>query len=331
MSNYRIGVVGLGFGEFHVRTVANLDGAVLAAVADTVPDRVERISDLYGVKGYADGVEMMKAEKLDGVSLCVSPRFREPLIVHAAENGIPMFVEKPWATSTEHSTRLAEICGRANAKVLMGFSFRFHPVVQRLLSLMNGELGKGWLANGEYVFDWLPPASAWLWDAENGNGLFNENSCHLFDVLCSAMGRPDSVFAHGGTYVGRPGEEAASISFRFESGGTAAVTVGGLGASPFRDYPRLDICTENGRAELAGSHHTWQKLVWGLRGESEVNTYTLPPEELGSTRYTHAFTHFLDVISGKSKPAATIEDGALSVAIAESVYSSIKSGAAVKI
>ena len=326
MAPLRLGVIGLGFGEHHVRTIANLEGAVIAAVADTEGARVERVAGLYGATGYSDGIEMMKSEGLDGISLCVSPKYRELLISFAAEIGIPMFVEKPWATNPEQGRHFSDICRASNAKVLMGFSFRFHPVIQKLIELTKGELGKGWLANGEYVFEFLPPESAWLWDPDNGNGIFNENSCHLFDVLCSVMGRPESVFAHGGTYVGRPSEEAASVSFRFEGGSTAAVTVGGLGASPFRDYPRLDVCTENGRAELSGSHHTWQRLSWGLRGGSEVRTLTAPPEELGSTRYTHAFTHFLDVITGKSDPAATIEDGMLSVAIADAVYSSIRTG-----
>lgn len=324
MAPLRLGVVGLGFGEHHVRTIANLENAVVVAVADTERDRVDRVSALYGAKGYSDGVEMINTGNLDGVSICVSPRFREPLLAAAAEKGVPMFVEKPWATNTDQGNSLAKICREKNASVLMGFSFRFHPVVQKLISLLNGELGQGWLANGEYVFEFLPPETAWLWDPANGAGIFNENSCHLFDVVCAVMGRPESVFAHGGSYVGRPSEEAASVSLLFEGGATAAVTIGGLGAGCFRDYPRLDVCTQNGRAELTGSHHTWQKIEWGLRGDTEVKTLTAPPEELGSTRYTHAFTHFLDVIGG-TEPRATIEDGIVSVKIAEAVYSSIRS------
>jgi predicted dehydrogenase len=320
----RLGVIGLGFGEYHVRTIATLEGAVIGAVADTERPRVDRIAALYGAAGYRDGLEMMKSEKLDAVSICVSPKFREPLITYAAENKIPMFIEKPWATNTEQALRFRDMCSELQAKVLMGFSFRFHPAVQKLLSLVDGELGKGWLANGEYVFEFLPPETAWLWDPENGNGIFNENSCHLFDVLCSVMGRPESLFAHGGTFVGRPSEEAAAVSFRFEGGGTAAVTIGGLGASPFRRFPRLDVCTEKGRAELSGSHHTWQRLDWGMRGDSEMRSMAAPPEELGSTRYTHAFSHFLDIIRGEVDPIATIDDGILSVSIAEAVYHSIR-------
>jgi predicted dehydrogenase len=213
----------------------------------------------------------------------------------------------------------------------MGFSFRFHPAVRRLLQLLRGELGRGWMVNAEYVFDWLPPPSAWLWDPADGNGFFNENSCHIFDVVCSAMGRPETVMATGGIFVGRPSEEAAAVTLRFPDGGIAGITIGGIGASAFRDYPRLDVCTEYGRAQLRGSEHTWRSLEWGLRGGKDTTVYTAPPEGLGVTRYTAAFEHFLDCVRTGARPESTIHDGMLCVALAEAVYRSLRTGTAVRL
>jgi predicted dehydrogenase len=331
MKLLRIGVVGLGFGENHVKTLVNLEGATLAAIADTIPERCHRLGSFYGVSTYTDGVEMMSKEELDGVILCVPPKYREPLIREAADRGISLFVEKPWATNVTHARLLGDICKKSGVKVMMGFSFRFHAVVQKLIELMQGELGAGWLVNAEYVFDWLPASTNWLWDPGDGNGFFNENSCHIFDVLCAVMGKPETVSAVGGKFIDRPSEVAGAVTMTFPGGGIGCVTIGGVGTSTFKSFPRLDVCTENGSAKLRGSRHNWRQLEWALRGDQETSLMTDLPEELGSTRYTEALTRFVKMIRSEEKPAATIEDGILTVAIAEAVYQSISQGKTVRI
>lgn len=78
---------------------------------------------------------------------------------------------------------------------MLGFSFRFHSAVARLKQQMSDELGEGWMLNGEYVFHCLPAADGWFCDPENDNGMFNENSCHLFDAVCYLIGAPISAAA----------------------------------------------------------------------------------------------------------------------------------------
>jgi myo-inositol 2-dehydrogenase/D-chiro-inositol 1-dehydrogenase len=176
------------------------------------------------------------------------------------------------------------------------------------------------------VFDFLPPATGWLWDPENGNGLFNENSGHLFDAVCYLMGRPVSLMAEAAHFAGRPSEEAAAIALKFENGAIAALTVGGYGANAHLDFPRIDITTANGQARLKGRHHMWESLSWATRGADAVQTLTRPPEVLGTTRYTHALTHFLACVRSGETPSVTIEDGITAVALAEAVYQSARTG-----
>lgn len=322
MGDLRIGVVGLGFGEHHVRTIANLGGAVLAGVADTVPDRVARISGQYRVPGYADAEAMIRSGGIDALSLCVSPAYREPILRLAAERGIPLFVEKPWSTTVEQGRRFARIV--EGLTVMVGFSFRFHPAVRRLSDMLCGELGAPRIANGEYAFKFLPPPGAWLWDPANGGGLFNENSCHLFDIVAFLMGEPVSVMAAGRSYAGSPSEDGAALTMSFASGGAAALTIGGLASAAFKSFPRLDLMTEKGQARLSGREHIWERLSWALRDDTSIRTLDLPAEGLGVTRYTRAFEHFLSCLSEEKAPETGIADGLRSVALAEAVYLSIR-------
>lgn len=325
----RMGVIGLKFGYFHVQTLLAMPDIELVGVADRSADTsyVSR----YGVKAYKDGLELLQNERLDAVSICVSPKHREPLIDYAAKNGIAMFIEKPLAATVEKAKALQAICERHNATVMVGFSFRFHPVVVRLRELLNTDLGEPWLLNGEYMFDWLPPESAWLWDKENGNGFFNENSCHLFDTVCYLLGEPISVMAEGRNVKGSPSEEIAAITLRFENGAIAALTVGALATGAFKSYPRLNLLAEHGQAHLQGLEHTWESLSWATRGNSETKTLLAPPEMLNTTRYTRAFQHLADCVKEQKAPSATLQDGIRSVALAEAVYTSIRTDQKVEV
>ena len=59
MSKIRIGVIGLGFGRHHVRTLANMPDAQLVAVADRSPDLpggLEGFAAAYGAAAYRDAL-----------------------------------------------------------------------------------------------------------------------------------------------------------------------------------------------------------------------------------------------------------------------------------
>ena len=68
-----------------------------------------------------------------------------------------------------------------------------------------------------------------------------------------------------------------------------------------------------------------------VRSEKKMQTLTAPPESLGDTRYTHAFHHVLKCIKEGQKPTATVDDGIVSVALAEALYESAHTGKKVNI
>jgi predicted dehydrogenase len=329
MNPVRFGVIGLNFGRQHVRTLANMEETRLVAIADHVgdlPGGLEGYAEKYGASAYRDGLEMLEKEDLDAVCICTDPRSRAALIECAGRRGVAMFIEKPWATNMDHALQLIRQCQETNLLVMPAFSFRFHPAIVKLRELMSGELGTGLMLNGEYVFNWTPAQGSWLWDPQNGNGFFNENSCHLFDSVYSLLGDPVSVMAEAINPFGAPSEHAAAITLRFAGGAIASLTVGGIGAGAYHDSPRIDVVTTNGQARLYGRDHIWERLSWATRAGQELHELTLPPEALGNTRYTYALRHFIECLRTCQQPSVTIEDGAKMVALAMAVYESARMG-----
>jgi predicted dehydrogenase len=187
------------------------------------------------------------------------------------------------------------------------------------------------MANGEYAFDWNLGPDGWLWDPESGGGVFNENSCHLLDVLCHLAGRPVSVQAAVHNPRARPSAELGAVTLAFANGAVAALTLGAHAAGAMDDFPRLDLVTAQGRASLRGRGHVWTGLTWARRGQPEARALSAAPEYLGETRYSEALRRFVTCIRENSPPPATVSDGLLAVDLATAIAESASTGRRVEI
>ncbi|MEL7238170.1 MAG: Gfo/Idh/MocA family oxidoreductase [Planctomycetota bacterium] len=320
----RMGVAGFGFGYHLVRALMGRDDCQVVAVADRSNKGLEDAAKRMRFTPYRDAVEMIRSADLDAVLIATSPKPRASMLLAAAERGLPMLVEKPWAADSDHARELADICRASAGPTMVAFSFRFHPAIVKLRELLNSSFGKPRMLNGQYVFDFVPDDDFWLWDPKSGNGFLNENSCHLFDAVCSLMGRPTRVYAEGEKFHGKPMEDAAVLTLRFENGSFATLTVGGVGTSGMDDFPRIDLFAEKGQALLQGREHIWTDLTWA--DADGTHRFHKHPEPIASTRYSAAYDHFFDCVRTGKQPEATIDDGILAVDIAMAAAESMRTG-----
>jgi len=324
----RLGLVGLKFGRWLLRALTGIPGVTVTDLADRHADQkiLAGIAAPPAARLHPDAEAMIREANIDAVILATSPLRRGPLLAACAARGLPVFVEKPWAGNPIQAREFAALCAPIAERVMVGFSFRFHEPVQRLRALLDGPLGPAWLANGEYAFHWNLGPDGWLWDPQGGGGVFNENSCHLFDVVCHLMGRPAWVQAAAANPRDMPGPELGAVVLGFPAGGIAAVTLGALGAPAFDRYPRLDLIAARGRASLIGRGHVWEALEWAELDDHARRRLDAPPEVLGFTRYTAALEHFVTCVRSGARPRASIEDGILAVDLAHALAASAQNG-----
>lgn len=309
----RIGVVGLGFGVHLVRALGNVEGAVPAALADRHAHELEPLAGELNATPYRDGMQMIAEADLDAVILAVNPGSRGALMDTAIASGLHVLVEKPWASDPHQARAYADRCRGASQVVMSGFSFRYHPAFQRLLDVLEQDIGPPGTLSGRYVFDWRPEPTHWLWDRKRGGGFFNENSCHLLDAVTAIMGRPKRVFAEAVNLLEDPAEDAMTATVSFESGGIASLSLGCVGCSAFGDFPSLQVVAPRGEAHLRGRSHVWESLTWTHRGESSRHRFDHSPEQLGATRYDDAISHFVSCIRERSCPQTDVEAGVAAV------------------
>src|SRR6056297_596090 len=113
--------------------------------------------------------------------------------IEALEAGIPVFCEKPIATSVAEAEGMIEAARSAEVPNAVGFNYRFAPAIQYARDLIEGgALGTIHSVRGRYLQDWLAdPTEPWSWrnDAElAGYGALGDIGSHTIDLVRFLVG-----------------------------------------------------------------------------------------------------------------------------------------------
>jgi myo-inositol 2-dehydrogenase / D-chiro-inositol 1-dehydrogenase len=329
----RYGIIGTGMmGCEHIRSLALVPGVEVAAIAD--PDegsrRWGRLAVGREVEVYADYRELLARAPVDAV-VVASPNFTHAAVLGAVfETRKHVLVEKPLCTEVEQCHRVVEAAARHPGIVWVGMEYRYMPPVARLVEEVHeGSVGRLWmLAIREHRFPFLPKVGNWNRFSRYTGGTLVEKCCHFFDLMnLIVRQRPLRIYASGGGDVNHRDERYDGQQPDILDNAYAVV-----------DYDRgaralLDLCmfAENSTDELAiaatgdrGKVEAFlpaHRLVITRRDRDERTTVRFRVDahaaESGAHHGSTFFEHvaFRDAIRAGGKPAVSVEDGALAVAM----------------
>ena len=220
----RAGVVGIGKQaiEDHIPGLLASDGAKLVAICDDDPEVVREQQYRQRVPGYADFREMFKAEHLDLVVVATPHHVGRDVIYAAAEHGIHVLKEKPFATSMDEAKELASVCEQAGIQLMVTLQRRFNPIYTSFLQLAD-QIGTPFVVDDQYTLHIPDPSAGWRGKtAEAGGGCVIDMGYHLIDMLLWYFGQPDRILADLSVSA-RPdreydAEDTALIHFAYDSG-----------------------------------------------------------------------------------------------------------------
>lgn len=126
----RIGLIGTGaIGKTHIERInTKLQGGEVVAVGD---DNVEfglSVAKQYGLKGFDDPENLIRADEIDAVVVCTADDTHKKYALNCIESGKYVFVEKPLSPDQEGCKEIV-IAEIKNAKKLVqvGFMRRYDP------------------------------------------------------------------------------------------------------------------------------------------------------------------------------------------------------------
>jgi myo-inositol 2-dehydrogenase / D-chiro-inositol 1-dehydrogenase len=236
-STVRIGMVGAGaVAARHVRTLLAMDGVELAAVADPALERAKELAAEAGATAYPNHMELLAAERLDAVYICVPPFAHGAPELAAIDAGLPMFVEKPVAIDQETATTIAARLAGRSLVTCTGYHWRWLDIFDRAADLLADRPARlvqcSWL-------DKVPPPPWWL-RRDGSGGQTIEQTTHALDTARGLAGEVTEVHAFAARAASNPPtprpveaslpgadiDDVTVASMRFASGalGTVAST-----------------------------------------------------------------------------------------------------------
>ena len=193
----RLGVVGYGgrgagmvgvFREIEpdVRVVGIVDPDE-AAVRDRLKD-----CDKEDVVFYKTLDRLVAGAKPDALLIATRCNMHAPYAIQAAKYDLPLFLEKPVATSMKQATGLERAFEKSGAPVVVSFPLRTSP----LCVLAKDFLDKGAVGSSEHIaaVNYVPYGTCywdmWYRDYKTTQGLFIQKATHDFDYMTYLMGSP---------------------------------------------------------------------------------------------------------------------------------------------
>jgi predicted dehydrogenase len=201
LSTVRIGMVGAGgVAARHVRALLAMDGVEVAAVADPALERAKELAADAGAAAYPDHLELLDAERLDAVYICVPPFAHGAPELAVIDAGLPMFVEKPVAIDQATAAAIADRLDGRSLVTCTGYHWRWLDIFDRAAGLLADRPARlvqcSWL-------DKVPPPPWWP-RRDGSGGQTIEQTTHVLDTARGLAGDVVEVHAFGARAASSP-------------------------------------------------------------------------------------------------------------------------------
>jgi predicted dehydrogenase len=249
----RIGVIGF---DGHVSEITAplplLPDARIAAYSSPQPSTAEAFQE---ARHYPDHARMLDTEELDVVAVLTDDGARAQAVLDALARKRHVIAEKPLAMTRADLDRVKQAVTASGARLSMLLPARFMPHFQALKqAVAAGDIGEPAMVTGQKSY--RPGVSAtWRNRKESYSGTIPWVGIHMADLMMWTAGRPFVECAAFQARVGwpelGPRENTASVLFRMDNGGSAALTMDYLrpDTSETHDDDRLRVAGTEGVAE----------------------------------------------------------------------------------
>ncbi len=239
----RVGIAGFGgMGTTHARAYAGLPNVQLVAAADLREERRAAFTEQYGGTTYGHFQEMIDAEELDMVGVCLPTDLHSAAAVAAAQAGRHVLTEKPMALSVAQCDAMIAAAKEAGTQLMVAQVLRFWPEYALIRDLADsGRLGKVLTATATRVGG-RPRPPSWFADPARSGGAVLDLHIHDIDFLCHLLGRPAVVSAAGAKAPSGALDVCFTTLTGFPNGASAfAQTAWAAGNVPFEYSLRVDL------------------------------------------------------------------------------------------
>ncbi len=337
----RVGLAGLGrFGKLHASVLSRLASARLAAICDPLESELQAAGDRYNVeRRYQTFDELVADPELDCFFIVTPEDYHAEHARKALGRGLPVFMEKPLATTSQAGAELVALAERSGAPLQIGFVLRFDTQY----ALVHDEIHSGRF--GDLISLRVKRNCSRSWFDIYGDRAHSvyETVIHDIDAMLWFTGSPvESVYALDRNVSGRTYPEACFALLRFANGATGIVETSWF----IPDHAPANVWTPtwsgaiDAELEVVGTKETARiRLldagisIWSDEVTRQPET-GLWPELHGNIAgaLSEEDAHFIECVrTGTPSTVTSIRDAAEGLRIAEAIVESAATGQVVRL
>lgn len=322
----KIGIIGLGsIGQKHVRSLLQLGQHKILALRSR-KGSIRNLPDDFGPVKMVARPEDFFRDKPDGVIISNPTSLHIKTLQQVLEHDIPVFVEKPLASSL---AELEGIAGSDTSRIMVGFCLRHHEVIKAVKKILDskkaGTILKASLYCGNYLPFWHPYADyrkEYFSRSDLGGGVLRTLS-HETDLMHYLTGPVEELVAFDGrlSSLEIDVDDTATMLCRMEDGSLTLVELDYLNASFVR---KGMIFCSNGTIRY--SFNPPEVVFTDYKGRARLplahsRATTVSPDD---AMYRNQMKNFLEVIRGKEEPLCKYSDGVEVMRVIDAVERSAK-------
>jgi len=226
-SPLRIGCLGAADIAFAalVKPASQSPDATCYAIAARDPARAAAFARRHGVPVTHDNYADLLADgDVDAVYVPLPNSLHAKWTLLALEAGKHVLCEKPFTANAAEATQVAEAADRSGLVVMEAFHWRYHPLAERMLEIVNGgELGKVRRLEATFCFP-LPKRDNIRWSLELAGGAMMDAGCYAVHLVRTLAGAEPTVVSADVRTRFPQVDRAARAELSFPDGRTARVT-----------------------------------------------------------------------------------------------------------
>jgi predicted dehydrogenase len=217
-------------GTSHVKDIAGLEQARLAAVCDIDKEKADSVAALYKVPAVYDYRRLLEMEAVDGVVIATPHYDHTPISIAFLERGVHVLTEKPMAVHVNDAQKMIDAYENAmkthpNLVFAIMFQQRTYGFWRKIKAMIDGgDLGKlvrtSWIITDWFRTQTYYDNGGWraTWSGEGGGVLLNQCP-HNLDLYQWFVGMPKRVagFASIGKYHNIEVEDEVTGYFEYEN------------------------------------------------------------------------------------------------------------------
>lgn len=343
MSKLKIAVAGAGaIGRAHAELIARGDICDLAAIADPA-DEARSFAERLGVPWFSSHQALLAGTAIDAAIVATPNQAHLPVSLAFIEQGVPVLVEKPIASTVAEAEALTQAAERAGVPVLVGHHRRHNPIIRKARAMVaDGALGR--LTSAAVLSAFLKPDGYFelAWRRQAGGGPVLINLIHEIDLIRFVCGEIETVQAITSNKVrGFEVEDTAAVILRLVNGALVTISLSDTVAAPWswdmssREsslYPSLPApVNSHYLSGTAGSLTLPELDYWRYDGRAGWHE-PLSRESVAIAKadpYAEQLSHLCRVARREEAPLVSAADGTRTLQATLAVHEAARIGATV--